>query len=218
MCAQFLIKAKFIELKNRFGIKDEDEFEWAEHILPYRPAPVLLKDQQGQTHIKPMSFSLVPHWSKEPKVKFATHNARIETVAEKPTWRKSFLEKRCLVPMTGFIEPIYEGDFAGFMVDFHRQDQKTLYAAGIWDEWTNKETGEVLESFAILTGAPSPFVASTGHDREPLFLHDTQLENWIDPMPQKKELLLKLIEGGLEKPTYAVEKFRALKNTKKPKD
>lgn len=56
-----------------------------------------------------MRYSLVPNWSKEAKVKFATHNARLESIDEKPTWKTVFSEQHCLVPLTDFIEPILPG-------------------------------------------------------------------------------------------------------------
>ncbi len=185
---------------------------WDDRIAPGRLAPVII-----QNEAKLMRFSLIPSWSKEPKVKFATHNARIETVLEKPTWRKPFEKKHCLIPIDYFIEPIYESgahvphedkaperdeplkrdlktgdlglageanraipDFSGCMVRF--VPEQTILAAGIYDEWVNKETGEVIESFSILTKEPTAFVANIGHDRQPIFLdQDEDRAQWLLP-------------------------------------
>jgi putative SOS response-associated peptidase YedK len=65
------------------------------------------------------------------------------------------------------------------MVSFHTKKNDLLVAAGIWDEWVNKETGEVLESFAILTDEASPFVSETGHDRQPVFVDDQTANLWL---------------------------------------
>lgn len=173
MCAMYTIRPNSFTL----GIDSENfefpDYPWADRILPGRVAPVVVGKE-----IKIMKFALLPSWSKEPKVKFATHNARIETVLEKPTWRKPFEKNHCLVPIDSFIEPIYEGEYAGNMVKFN--SSQPVLAAGIYDQWVNKETGEVIDSFSILTKEPSPFVAKIGHDRQPIFLTDPKVQmEWI---------------------------------------
>ncbi len=162
-------------------------------VVPYAKAPVLTANGDAvETSI--MRFSMVPGWSKEPKVKFATHNARLDTIDEKPTWRSVFGRKHCLAMLTDFIEPIYEGEYAGHMVAFSAKSGNLIYAAGVWDEWVNKETGEVLHSFAIITHHPPPFVSNVGHDRCPVFLDEDHGHEWLTaagtPAPELKEFLI----------------------------
>lgn len=179
MCASYMIKQRNPEMVGLMAAMGPEMEQFHDKlVVPYTPAPVLVAN--GDTHVlKAMRYSLVPSWSKEPKVKFATHNARIESIDEKPTWKSVFKERHCLVPLTDFIEPIYEGDLAGNMVAFHDKNGKMLYAAGVWDEWVNKQTGEVTQTFAIITGEPPPFVAKTGHDRCPIFLTEDAGEEWL---------------------------------------
>lgn len=193
MCASYMIKQRN---PGRFGLATEarvqiDDF-CGKLIVPYTPAPVLLANGDSQV-LTSMRYSLVPSWSKEAKVKFATHNARLESIDEKPTWKTVFSERHCLVPLTDFIEPIYEGEYAGNMVAFHNKDGGMLYAAGVWDEWTNKQTGEVLRTFAIITFDPPPFVAQIGHDRCPVFLNEETGAEWLsnagEPVPTLKTFL-----------------------------
>lgn len=175
-------------------------------VTPHRLAPVVVFRDQALI-AEPMKFSLLPRWSKEPKVKFATHNARLESIVEKPTWRDSFKKRHCIVPMTSFIEPIYEGSEAGHMVAFHKPDMNWLLAAGIWDEWTNKDSGEVIESFSIITTTPLPFVETTGHDRSPLFLNTASAEEWLRAESGDVEWLT----AKADKPEVAVTRFRPMK-------
>lgn len=175
-------------------------------VTPHRIAPVIVLRDDALTAV-PMKFSLLPRWSKEPKVKFATHNARIESIAEKPTWRDSFKKRHCVIPMTSFIEPIYEGPEAGHMVSFHKPDSDWLMAAGIWDEWTDKESGEVIESFSIITSTPLPFVEKTGHDRSPVFLGAKAAKQWLEANTGDAEWLLSVAE----KPAIALTRFRPMK-------
>ncbi|MGE0528924.1 MAG: SOS response-associated peptidase family protein, partial [Bdellovibrionales bacterium] len=94
-------------------------------------------------------------------------------------WRTVFVRRHCLVPMTHFIEPIYKGEHAGFMVAFFQKEGSLIYAAGVWDQWVNKQTGEVIASFAIITHDPPPFIRATGHDRCPLFLEESASGEWL---------------------------------------
>jgi putative SOS response-associated peptidase YedK len=87
-----------------------------------------------------------------------------------------------LIPLTQFVESITEigKPLAGNMVRFHEKENHLLIAAGIYDEWVNKETGEILESFAILTDAPPPFIAQVGHDRCPVFIRKEHYNDWLN--------------------------------------
>ncbi len=124
-----------------------------------------------------MSYSLVPSWSKEPKLKFATHNARIETITDKPTWKTPFQRQHCIVPLTSFFEFVYEGPLAGHMIEFKESSHSLLFAAGLFDHWTaptphqnnTTQNQNSFFSFTIITTTPSKFILDHGHDRSPLF-------------------------------------------------
>jgi len=178
-------------------------------IVPHRPAPVIVA-VDGAIVLKPMRFSLIPQWSKDAKPKFATHNARLESIAEKPTWKDAFQKRHCLVPLTHFIEPIYEGEYAGFMVAFHQNGGDYLLAAGIWEEWTNRDTGEVIESFSIITGEPPKFIADVGHDRGPIFLPDMAQEEWLT-LNESPASMVEFLTSNRIHTDYMVEKFRPMR-------
>lgn len=179
-------------------------------IAPHRPAPVLVQ-REGQIQLIKMNFSLVPSWSKEAKPRFATHNARLETVLEKPTWRDSFQKRHCLVPFTHFIEPIYHNEHAGYMVAFHAaKADMPLLAAGVWDAWRDPADGIRRESFAILTSVPPPFVAEVGHDRCPVFLGFESGKEWLHAESRSGETwrdFLSQQEGS----ELQVERYRPMK-------
>jgi putative SOS response-associated peptidase YedK len=171
--------------------------EYYDHIIrPYQKAPAVALES-GINVLKPMQFSLVPRWSETPKVKFA--------------WRDAFKNRHCIIPLTDFIEPIYEGEFAGNMVAFHRADAQILLAAGIWEEWVNKETGEAFESFSIITTEPPKYIKQVGHDRCPLFLSEKNSEVWLaNKFGAPKEMVSMLLESRYEI-EFRAEKQRAMK-------
>lgn len=188
-------------------------------VLPGVEAPVA-RLEDGKAMLKTLRFGLIPSWSKEPKVKFATHNARLTTfderagreipIFEKPTWRGAFRSRHCVVPVSRFIEPIYTGERAGHMVAFLPEEAEFLWAAGIWEKWFSAQTGEVIESFAILTDAPLPFVEKTGHDRSPVFLRESDVEKWLSSEGAEPRALLQEISTLRSTPKLRAEVDRPL--------
>jgi putative SOS response-associated peptidase YedK len=157
-------------------------------IYPHTGAPVIIQVEAGR-ELRLMNYGLVPEWSKVRKPKFATYNARLEGILEKPTWRKAFQTKHCLVPIQYFVESVYEGPYAGHNINIEAPDSKILTAAGIWESWVDKKTGEVLDSFAILTSPPPEAISQVGHDRCPLFLQEDIFDIWIHEKKEGREWL-----------------------------
>lgn len=206
MCAQFDLKVLANALSLKYGIQIPEDFTFNKRIAPHTLAPVITSEG-----MKLMKFSLLPNWSKEPKVKFATHNARIETLSEKATWKVPFQKFHCLVPITNFIEPIYINEHAGHMVAFSDHQSEILTAAGLYDSWVNKETGEVIDSFTIITTEPPPFIASIGHDRCPLFLKESAFKDWLSPTSTDPVFLKKFLIENQKTIDFKVEKDRAMR-------
>lgn len=232
MCSQFelITKATKKALRNQVKIPDTSE-QINIRVLPYQTAPVIAvnKNQNSILQLSPMSFSLVPSWSKDPKVKFATHNARIETVLEKPTWKDPFLTKHCIVPLTGFFESAYEGPEAGNIIKFRsatsqasqtsassdgttESDDHLLFAAGIYDIWKDPsgDPSKKIFSFSILTTEPTKYILEHGHDRSPLFLSFDDAKEWLHLQSSSTGMIDFLLSKN-QKPDLDVSIDRALK-------
>lgn len=210
MCAQFYLFTSGKELLKNYGISVPSHIDQIdERFLPYKTAPVIV-EHKGNFKLVGMQFSLVPSWSKEPKVKFATHNARIETVTEKPTWKIPFDRQHCIIPMTSFYESIYEGPEAGHIIEFSQAKKELLFAAGIFDVWINPDNQKQLFSFAILTTEPDQFILDHGHDRTPIFLNYSDAKSWLTLKGSPSDMIHFLKEGNL-KPELTVKIDRALK-------
>lgn len=214
MCAQYLLTSWAAELAEKYNISipvgTSPEHEVSFRSLPYSAAIVIV-NQGGERQFQKMNFSLVPSWSTEAKVKFATHNARIETVLEKPSWRQSFLSRRCLVPLTEFVESIYENKYAGNMVKFSDINNRILTAAGIWDSWADPKTQKITQSFAILTQEPPDYIWQAGHDRCPIFLKDEAFDTWLDPNLKEGPQLLNFLKQNTDPIDFKTEIDRPLK-------
>ena len=125
-----------------------------------------------------LRWGLIPSWVGDPALGTKLINARAETVAEKPSFRKPFRERRCLVPADGYYEWKREGRRKQ-PYHIRLNSERPFAFAGLWDRWKG-EDGETIESCAILTTTPNERLASI-HDRMPVILHPVAYESWLDP-------------------------------------
>lgn len=196
MCATYLLKSNSTKILKLFNLQRPD---WLQGEIDIRPqgflktdlAPVIFQNADGNLEIKEMNFSLCPSWSKEFPAKFTTYNARlerphpklvgkIEPIYEVPTWKDAFINgQTCLVPMTSAIESSYFGKSAGKIVGFHRKDNEVFYATGLWNEWINKESGEVHDTFTLITDDPYQFFFDHGHDRSVFVIKPEAYNKWL---------------------------------------
>lgn len=234
MCALFTLRTSHQQMLTSFGMEFESRLhdqEWDHRFLPHQMIPVL-RWMEGSFILSEMNFSLIPHWSKVRRPKFATHNARLESLAEKPTWREPLVRRHGLIPLSEFIEPIYEGEHKGHMLGFSEKEDSLLWAAALWDEWVDTQTGECIPSATIITHSPSEYVAKMGHDREPLFINKKSFSPWLkmdlsfsDPLNGSKKSLkesphekgprwLAFLQAAHDEPSLKVRRDRVLKKYK----
>lgn len=223
MCAQFLIKTTSTHLERLFEAKNDTyDVDWNLRVVPFGNAPVVVHHDKKNS-IRNQQFSLIPNWSKERKPRFASYNARLFSTSQtgeqnqvpiykKPVWCQAFRQRHCVVPLTHFIEPIYFGSWAGNMVKFSINGDGLLFAAGIWDQWTDPVSGEVIESFAIITDAPYVFVQQMGHSRSPIFLDPPSCLDWLENKnPDEPELWLRFLIENKCHVELQISQDRALK-------
>jgi len=132
----------------------------------------------GQPELARLRWGLVPAWAREMSVGNKMFNARAETVDEKPSFRKAFRARRCLIPASGFYEWKQEG---GRKQPYRigLQGRAPFAMAGLWECWQPPE-GAAVESCAILTCGPNVFM-QTIHDRMPVILEPAACGRWLQP-------------------------------------
>src|SRR5476651_2122644 len=114
------------------------------NICPTTTIDTIL-DADAERKLVTLRWGLIPSWWQNPlkDTKLATYNARAESVAEKPMFRSAFKRNRCLIPASGY----YEWQTIGKEKQpyyFTRKDGQIITIAGLWDEWTDPETGKPL--------------------------------------------------------------------------
>lgn len=129
-------------------------------------------------------WGLIPFWTKDQDLasKMARQclNARSETLAEKPSFRGPFKSKRCLVPISGFYEWRTEGKHKSpYFIKL--KDEEVFSIAGLYDDWCNPATGEVIRTFTLVTCEANPLMAEIHNTKKrmPVILGKTSQEKWL---------------------------------------
>jgi putative SOS response-associated peptidase YedK len=149
--------------------------------------PVVINEDKKQ--LKLLQWGLIPFWSKTSKLEVNMANAKCEEIFEKPSWKNPILNRRCLIPATGFYEWKLEGK-KKIPYFIFLPNQTLFYFGGIWDRWINNSTGETIESFSIIT-TPANTLMEEIHNtkkRMPLIISDHFANNWLENKTNKFEI------------------------------
>lgn len=171
------------------GIPDGAESSW--NLSPTQAVPVAYTSpKSGEKHFDLAYWSMVPTWSKTLKLKYPTFNARSETVSEKPTFKGSLAEKRCVIPVSGFYE--WEGSKEARVPHAIFGPLKVLPLAGLYSWWRDPAApeGEGWQMTTTILTRASAGVMESLHDRMPVFLDDEILHVWLDPKVTGDQLLV----------------------------
>jgi putative SOS response-associated peptidase YedK len=151
------------------------------NLSPTQIAPIVLMRDEEVT-IEPMRWGLVPFWAKDLKSasKYSLINAKAEEITEKRSYQKAFERRRCIVPLSGFFEWKREGEGPKRPFAIYLKDHSILSVAGIWELWESQTTGEVIQSFSIITTQANEFM-ETIHNRMPVILNQKDEKDWLAP-------------------------------------
>ncbi len=163
------------------------------NIAPTQPVPVVRMDPQSaepRRQFVLLHWGLVPPWADTPAIGSRMINARAETAAEKPAFRRALRQRRCLVVADGF----YEWQKAGKRrqpMFIHLRDGRPLAFAGLWEAWEGADHSS-LESCTILTTEANELVRPV-HDRMPVIVAPEDYARWLDPVAQQPASVLPLL-------------------------
>ncbi len=145
----------------------------------------------GSDELQVMQWGLIPQTAKREDVERFDRenlfkNARAETLFEKWPWRMLWQHNRCIIPVTGFFEPHRLPDGKAQYYYTTLKDQEIFSIAGLWDEWTNPQSGEKVQSFVLITTAANAMmrkIHNGGNNpfRMPKILTPEQEQLWLDP-------------------------------------
>ncbi|WP_026413806.1 SOS response-associated peptidase [Actinomadura oligospora] len=222
MCGRYATTRARQELLDQFAIQaDEtgDDLEPDYNVAPTDPVPAVLirhpggdAEEEAVRQLRMLRWGLVPSWSKDLSGGARMINARVETVSEKPAYRRAFARRRCLLPADGYYEwYTLEADPA---VDekgrkkkprkqpfyIHPKDGEVMAMAGLYELWKSPEGEWVWTCTLITTDAPDDL--GRIHDRMPMVVTPDRWDAWLDPAlttpDEVRSLLVPAMAGTMD--------------------
>jgi len=154
-------------------------------------------------------------------VPIITLNAIGEELFQKVTYKKAAMERRCLVLSTGFYEwrhifpiskktgmPLKTAVKYPYFITL--PEKEYFYMAGIWTPWTDKNTGEYVESFAIITTKANKLMEQVHNNKKrmPTILNEDLAYEWMFGKLDEKRIT------EIATTQYPAEEMRAISISK----
>ncbi len=192
MCYHYSIAKTANEIADRYKVNrrppriNPDPVSYHVNGFEHPFLPVVYQDyNDNELKLEFMQWGLVPGWVKgegqAKKLRSGTLNARSETVDSRPSFRSAYKYRPCLVAATGYFEWMHhQGKKFPFFI--YIPDTQIFSFAGIWDEWVNEHTGEILRSFSIITCKANSLTARIHNlkQRMPVILDSEIEKNWLE--------------------------------------
>lgn len=217
VCGRYAASAHPDDLVEEFEIERVDEVDrfapdW--NVAPTKDVPAVItrpdrdagKDAAPVRVLRPVRWGLVPSWAKDTSIGSRLINARMETVSEKPAFRRAFAKRRCLLPADGYYE--WYGEERGKKQPFYitRRDGRSLAMAGLYEFWRDPKADPEdrtawLWTCTVLTTTAEDDVGRI-HDRMPLMVPPERWAEWLDPEANDPaaatEMLVPAAPGALD--------------------
>lgn len=191
MCYNYKLKVEKRELEQRYNATFIEnnvlpEFDVVANGFTHLEMPVITNTEPNK--IQFFKWGLIPFFAKD-KANADTLakmclNAMYETINEKPSFRDSAKNKRCLIPATSFIEWQWT-DLSNpkcKKIKYEIGLNGTIFSfAGLWSNWVNKENGEILSTFSIVTTAANELMSEIHNHKKrmPFILRPDQEKGWL---------------------------------------
>ncbi|WNM32433.1 SOS response-associated peptidase [Streptomyces sp. Li-HN-5-11] len=157
----------------------------------------------ARRELRPLRWGLVPSWAKDPRTGARMINARVETVHEKPAFRRAFVRHRCLLPADGFYEwqQVVAEDTGRTRKQpyfIYPEDGEVMALAGLYAYWRDPRVARDDDPAAWLTTCTIITTEATDaagriHPRMPLALTPDHYDAWLDPRHQDPDELRELL-------------------------
>ncbi|GAA3130927.1 SOS response-associated peptidase [Streptosporangium carneum] len=220
MCGRYASTRPKQELLEEFEVEldgaADDDLGADYNVAPTKPVYAVLSrvprtnpDSRAVRQLRVVRWGLVPAWAKEPSIGSKMINARVETVAEKPSFRKAFAERRCLLPADGYYEwaVLKDGGTAKKPKKqpyfIQPEDGGVMAMAGIYEFWRDRGRAEDdplawLTTCAVITTTAEDELGAI-HDRMPMLIERDRWADWLDPgTPDAREFLVPAASLGLK--------------------
>jgi putative SOS response-associated peptidase YedK len=223
MCGRYATARNPADLLEEFGIERamvDEELAPNYNVAPtddvYAVVERLDKEQPSeppQRQLRVVRWGLVPSWAKDPKIGNKLINARAESLADKPAFRKAFAVRRCLLPADGYYEWYTDDEVADRPKGKPRKQPYfirgrgggVLAMAGLYEFWKDPnaepDVDPWLWSSTVITTEATDELGRL-HDRMPMLVEPQNWAIWLDPRvtdaDRLRQLLVPAAPGRLE--------------------
>jgi putative SOS response-associated peptidase YedK len=193
MCGRYVVVSSVEVIEKRFNV-NVPELPLGlipnYNLGPGSYGPVITNEEPNTLRF--FRFGLTPHWAKK---KMYLFNARTEGdgnkendcnytggkgIISKPAFRKAIRSQRCLVIADAFIEGSTAEGLDKPYVVYLRNQKRPFAFAGIWDKWIDPESGEIENSYSIITTFSNSLLQKIPHHRSPVVLHPHDEKRWLN--------------------------------------
>lgn len=188
MCFTVNINLTRNELEKRFGARFSEpaSFRPAYYYNAFDTPDLPAVRSENPESIDLLAWGLIPFWVKNAEaagqIRQKTFNARVETVLDKPSFRAAVRTRRCLILVRGFYE-WQQREREKIPHYIYLKDEEPMALAGLYEIWTDRESGEILSTCTILTMAANKMMERIHNTKKrmPVILSPDNESSWIDP-------------------------------------
>jgi putative SOS response-associated peptidase YedK len=215
MCGRFVSARKRLELLEEFSVQRDrvpQDLEPDYNVAPTKQIYAVTDSKEALRVLDQFRWGLVPHWAKDVRTGNKMINARAETVAEKPAFRRPFAKRRCLIPADGYYEwkdkkPFYifrtNGGITAMAGIYDLWRQPPLEGAAVKEDETllPEDSGHAfLWTASVITTAATDDVGQI-HDRMPMIIEPDLWADWLDPdnteLSQLQAAMVPAMQGAM---------------------
>ena len=192
MCGRIVRKSSALQVAGAFEASvATDDLALSFNVSPTSRIYAVI-DESDTRSIVSLSWGLVPRWASDASRAASMINARVETVAEKPSFRDLVASNRCVLPVDGYFEwkeqlrhdakkPMKQPYYFSVHPESNFSHQGVLGIAGLWTSWKdpNQPNGHVLNTAVALTTQANEMVGEI-HHRMPVLLDQQGVDSWLD--------------------------------------
>jgi putative SOS response-associated peptidase YedK len=174
MCGRYvLLRPDIKELLKRLNLEDLYQLVVTESRYNIGPGQQVLavRSKEGKREVVPMNWGMRVPSSEQPGRTHFVINARGETVRQRPNFRESFKQRRCVFPASGFYEWQRRDDGADAFL-FRRREGEPFFLGGFFSPAAESENA------VIVTTKPNETLSRV-HDRMPVMLTEREAEIWL---------------------------------------
>lgn len=188
MCGRYTLNKTADDVAKRFNLdRVSNGLRPNYNVAPSQTMPVVIENENGDRQLEMMQWGIHRVLGKD------LVKELINTRSDKAFggfWRRTVLNRRCLIPATGFFEWKRAKD--GKVPFFIHPKEIDLYSfAGIWDIW-KRDDGHQVKTYSIMTTEPNKEMKAI-HNRMPVILHQEDEASWLESSNDDQEHLAQLL-------------------------